>query len=193
MAHPLSPDEGDALNRRFRGSEAVTTRPVTNYFDLKRESDARAAELSSNDNSFYADEEDPGSVTPRWPAPPENHANGYLSAPPAVRRRPSAVIGSNAPVVGKDRNANSSLDESNSSSSSSSPTPTPPVDIAGTPWHTLDDTSINAVLTSSNALRDALRVVSKALDDSTSRYNELQAIRQKESGFEDRARQNNRI
>lgn len=71
------------------------------------------------------------------------------------------------------------------------PSPPPSISqdqILNTAWHELDNTSLNAVLSTSNALRDALRIISRALEDTTAQYADLQNNRKLESASEERNR-----
>lgn len=186
MAHPLSPNEPALTTRRPRlavsSVASIPSRPVTNYFDLKRESDARV--LASN--AFVNGDDD--STPLQWSAAPHS-----ASTPLPLRRRPSS-----AAVLESIMDGDESLTPDDSSyisgirqvptTAGASSLATPAL-VLKTSWHELDNSSIDAVLTTSNALRDALRVISRALDDTNARYAELQAIRQRESGAEERARQ----
>lgn len=172
--HPLSPDEPTLRRPRAAASQQ---RPLTNYFDLKRDSDARASHAFDDGNSDEL-------ATPRWTGPVHS-----TNTPLTLRHRPSAALILDPIKDGDETLALDSPASTSAHASASAPVSVSPAQVLKTPWHELDNPSVNAVLTTSNALRDALRVISRALDDTNSRYAELQAIRQRESGAQDRARQ----
>lgn len=183
MAHPLSPEEPSTTRRIRIGADSQ--RHAANYFDLKRDSDARITAGTTTSNAFVEDKL--GTVVPRWPT---THP-GNATMPP--RRRPSASV-----ALGIIKDDDESLDfqpaltlSHNTSQVHAQPSSAPLTanEIIETSWHTLDDSTIDSSLATSSALRHALRVISKALEDTNARYTEIQAIRQRDSNFEQRARQ----
>jgi hypothetical protein len=179
MAHPLSPEE-PSTTRRIRIG-AASQRHTANYFDLKRDSDARIT-AGTTSNAFVDDEL--GTVAP-WPT--MDPGNATIRCAPSA----SAALGM---IKDGDKLLNPQLALALSPNASQvqarpSSAPLAAKEIIITSWHTLDDAAIDSSLATSTALRHALRVISRALEDINARYAEMKAIRQRESNAEQRARQ----
>jgi len=182
MAHPLSPEEPSTTRRTRVG--AVIQRPITNYFDLKRESDARIA-AGTNSKAFVHDE--PGTTSPRWPTTHPGDSTASLRPTPST-------LATSETIKNRDKSLNHAPVLSLSPDATQDHTrPSPPAltanEMINTSWHTLDDISISSLLVTSAALCNALRVISKALENINARYTELQAIRQRECNVGRRAKQ----
>ena len=176
MAHPLSSDESSTTRRARIGADIQ--RSTTNYFDLKRESDARIAATGTASNAFTNGEQ--GTTAPA--AHPSN-AMTLLCRMPSVPENLKAI---------SDRDESSDLEpppKAGQVDPRQSSTPLDANEIVKTSWHALDDPSINSLLATSAALRDALRVLSRALQDINARHTELQAMRKRENSAGRRAKQ----
>lgn len=157
--------------------QTQTTRPITNYFDLKRESDARAVTLLAQDvDAFLAqvDGDYPELVTPRSTAV---QVSSNLELPSSSSKRPTSIIASTG-------NPNT-IPNTNTE-------PPPTTDVLTTQWHHLDDASLAFLLPSTHALRSALRTLSTALEDITAQHTQQESnntsAAHTHAQFEERAR-----
>lgn len=184
--HPLSPEEPSNFPRRHRGitTSAVDNleRPVTTYFDLKSQSEARAAEFAQE--SFV--EVSSHTLTEGWtprptdPAPHEvpDHSSNLLwtRADPYITSAPKSPRVS--PVVSITINDQGLGDVPSDSW------------LLTTPWHRQSDEEIEAAIMLSRNItyQHALRVLSSTVEDLGLRHAQLQSLREKDLAKEERAR-----
>jgi hypothetical protein len=149
--HPLSAQESARRPRQ----RASSRQPLSSYFDLKSQSDARAAEVYPSQHNID------GNATPR-----SGDSRPLLASLGVLWKHGSPVL----------------------SKSTRPPALANPSDILAEPWYQYDDDKIDSLLSSPSEFRRTIRLLAQSLGEMNTRYEDLQNLRQRDAGKEDRAR-----
>ncbi|KAF8340494.1 rab-GTPase-TBC domain-containing protein [Cantharellus anzutake] len=178
-AHPLLPSETSSRSGRSRTTNSVTTRPITSYFDLKSQSEARVAELAHSNSGLSLIRGDGSDIS----VPTAQTSNGALGGEALeVSWRRTTQSEKSPPQQQPTASPPSAYAEEIRSETPASP------DILGTPWHHQDDNTILALLNTPNVMIEAIRILSEKVEALNKSYGELQSLKNIEAGREARAR-----